>query len=112
MSDTTLFLSLLVFGALIGLGIGVAILRFRPHNRDRYPTWLLAVPWWYYLAGISFFLLMAWHASRYRWGLAAVFVGGAILNVLALVQRALGWHAPRSVTNSHASTTSTERSAT
>ncbi|QJX00077.1 hypothetical protein [Frigoriglobus tundricola] len=82
--DLPLLLICAVPSALVGLGIGVALRRYRPRLCERYAAWSSALPWWFFLAGAAFFVSFAgWQVVRGRLLFAAVFATGAALDLVA-----------------------------
>ncbi len=83
--DLPVLLLVAVPSALAGLLLGVALRRYRPHLCERYAAWSLALPWWFFASGATFFALMSvWQISRGFWSFAAIFAAGGVLDLVAM----------------------------
>jgi hypothetical protein len=83
--DLPLLLLCVVPAAVVALGIGIALRRYRPRLCERYAAWSSTLPWWVFVTGTMFFLLMAgWQVSRGWWSFAALFAAGALLDLVAM----------------------------
>jgi hypothetical protein len=84
-NDLSLLLLTFVPGALVGLGLGIALRHYRPCLCDRYAAWSLTVPWWFFAAGAMFFALMSvYQVNDGWWSFAVVFAAFGVLDLVAM----------------------------
>jgi hypothetical protein len=83
--DLSLFLWLVIPGALIGAAIGFLMLRYGKAWCRRYAAWSAALPWWAFAGFAAFFAILS--ASQFALGrptFGTGFAGFAVLELVAM----------------------------